>query len=98
LLCSVAERTLLGLLAWLPVRVAAAARRHRPDELPGYLETVAAAWLTVWQVAPALPFGGQAAPADSATTGARLLLARAVGAVLAAGLALTGAPVCPAGD
>jgi arginyl-tRNA synthetase len=98
LLCSPAERTMLGLLPWLPVRVAAAARRHRPDELPGYLETVAAAWLTVRQVAPALPFGGRAAPADLATTGARLLLACAVDAVLASGLALTGAPACPASD
>lgn len=93
LLCSPAERALLGLLAWLPVRVAAAARQHRPDELPSYLESVAGAWLTVRQLAPALPFGGRAAPGDPAGVGARLLLADAVQAVLAAGLALTGVPV-----
>ena len=34
LLGSPAEQDLLGLLSWLPVRVAAAARRRRPDELP----------------------------------------------------------------
>jgi arginyl-tRNA synthetase len=98
LLGSPAERTLLGLLSWLPVRVAAAARRHRPDELPGYLEAVAAAWLAVRQVAPALPFGGHAAPADRASAAARLLLASAVRAVLASGLALTGASVCARDD
>jgi arginyl-tRNA synthetase len=98
LLCSPAERKLLGLLPWLPVRVAAAARRRRPDELPGYLEAVASAWLTVGQVAPALPFGGRAAPADPATRGARLVLAGAVQAVLAAGLAITGASVCAGND
>ncbi|MGB6454028.1 MAG: DALR anticodon-binding domain-containing protein, partial [Streptosporangiaceae bacterium] len=97
LLRSPAERALLGMLLWLPVRVAAAARRHRPDELPGYLEAVAAAWLLVRQVAPALPFGGHAAPADRALAAARLLLASAVRAVLASGLALTGGSVC-AGD
>ena len=98
LLRSRAERTLLGMLPWLPVRVAAAARRHRPDELPGYLEAVAAAWIAVRQVAPALPFGGRAAPADAALAAARLLLARAVRAVLASGLALTGASVCGVDD
>ncbi|MGH3301577.1 MAG: DALR anticodon-binding domain-containing protein [Streptosporangiaceae bacterium] len=97
LLRSPAEQTLLGMLPWLPVRVAAAAARRRPDELPAFLEAVAAGWLAAWQAAPALPFGGQAAPADPATAGARLMLATAVTAVLASGLALTGAPVC-AGD
>ncbi len=89
-----AERALLGLLPWLPVRVASAAHRHRPDEIPGFLETVGRAWLAVRQAAPALPFGGRAAPADAATAGARLMLADAVRVVLAAGLALTGAAVC----
>lgn len=92
------ERALLGLLPWLPVRVASAARRSRPDEIPGYLEAVSAAWLAVRQQAPALPFGGRAAPADAATAGARLMLADAVRAVIAAGLALVGAPVCGADD
>ncbi len=90
LLGSPAEQDLLGLLSWLPVRVAAAARRRRPDELPRFLEHVAAAWLTCKQAAPALPFGGEAAPAEPGLASARLLLADAVRAVLAAGLALTG--------
>lgn len=85
-----AERALLGLLSWLPVRVAAAARRHRPDELPRYLEQVSAGWVACRQASPALPFGGKAAPGDPAVAGARLLLAEAVRAVLAAGLSLTG--------
>jgi arginyl-tRNA synthetase len=98
LLSAPAERALLGLLQWLPVRVASAARRHRPDEIPGYLEAVSSAWLAVRQEAPALPFGGRAAPAEAATSGARLMLADAVRAVLAAGLALIGVPVCDGDD
>jgi arginyl-tRNA synthetase len=85
-----AELELLGLLAWLPVRVAAAARRRRPDEVPRYLEQVVAAWLECKQAAPALPFGGSAAPDEPELASARLVLADAVRAVLAAGLALTG--------
>jgi arginyl-tRNA synthetase len=85
-----AERELLGLLAWLPVRVGAAARRRRPDELPRYLEDVAAAWLACKQAAPALPFAGSTAPDDPELAGARLVLADAVRAVLATGLTLTG--------
>ena len=86
-----AEQALLGLLPWLPVRVAAAAARGRPDELPFFLEAVSDAWLAVRLAAPALPFGGRAAPADLAVAGARLTLANAVRTVLACGLALTGA-------
>jgi arginyl-tRNA synthetase len=89
-LSSPAERALLGLLSFLPVRVAAAARRRRPDELPRYLEQVSAAWLVCRLQAPALPFGGMAAPRDADQAGARLVLVRAVAAVIAAGLALTG--------
>lgn len=85
-----AERAMLGLLSFLPVRVAAAARRGRPDELPRYLEQVSATWLTCQQSAPALPFGGRAAASDAQVVSARLLLAGAVAAVLATGLALTG--------
>jgi arginyl-tRNA synthetase len=85
-----AEGALLGLLSYLPVRVAAAARRRRPDELPRYLEQVSAAWLLCRLQAPALPFGGRAAPRDVDQAGARLMLARSVAAVIAAGLALTG--------
>lgn len=90
LLRSPAERTMLGLLSFLPVRVAAAARRGRPDELPRYLERLSAGWLECQQAAPALPFGGQAAARDPYVVSARLLLAGAVAAALAAGLALTG--------
>jgi len=87
---SPAELALLGLLSFLPVRVAAAARRGRPDEIPRYLEQVSAVWLTCRLQVPALPFGGQAAPRDPGQAGARLVLARAVAAAIAAGLALTG--------
>ena len=89
-LASEAEQALLGLLSWLPVRVASAARRQRPDEVPRYLEEVAASWAACKQVSPALPFGGSAATGDPVTVSARLLLADAVRAVLEAGLALTG--------
>jgi arginyl-tRNA synthetase len=90
LLATPAERDLLGLLSWLPIRVAAAARRHRPDEVPRYLEQVAAGWLACKQSAPAMPFGGAAAPDEPELAAARLVLADAARAVLAAGLALTG--------
>jgi arginyl-tRNA synthetase len=89
-LISQAERRLLNLLSWLPERVASAARRSRPDELPRYLEQVAAAWMTCKQVSPALPFGGQATAKDLDVASARVLLADAARAVLAAGLTLTG--------
>ncbi len=89
-LSNLAERRLLALLSWLPERVASAARRSRPDELPRYLEQVAAAWLICKQDSPALPFGGQAAATDPGAAGARLLLADAARTVLAAGLDLTG--------
>jgi arginyl-tRNA synthetase len=89
-LSSPVELALLGALSFLPVRVAAAARRGRPDELPRYLEQVSAMWLACRLQAPALPFGGRAAPRDPGQAGARLMLARAVAAVIAAGLALTG--------
>jgi arginyl-tRNA synthetase len=85
-----AERALLGLLSWLPVRVASAARRQRPDEVPRYLEEVAASWIACKQASPALPFSGAAATGDPVVLSARLLLADAVRAVLEAGLALTG--------
>jgi arginyl-tRNA synthetase len=85
-----AERALLGVLSWLPVRVASAARRRRPDEVPRYLEEVAASWIACKQASPALPFGGAASAGDPAVMSARLLLAAAAAAVLGAGLALTG--------
>jgi arginyl-tRNA synthetase len=98
ILASPAEQALLGLLPWLPVRLAAAAARGRPDELPFFLEAVSDAWLAVRLAAPALPFGGRAAPADPAVAGARLTLASAVRAVLACGLILTGAGTCELHD
>jgi arginyl-tRNA synthetase len=85
-----AELELLGLLAWFPVRVAAAARRRRPDEVPRYLEQTAQAWQAGKQAAPALPFTGLAAPDEQELVSARLVLADAVRSVLGAGLALTG--------
>jgi arginyl-tRNA synthetase len=82
------ELRLLDVLSWLPERVAAAARRRRPAELPAYLEALAAAWLDCRERCPALPFLGAAAPADPAETAARLLLADATRTALAAGLGL----------
>ncbi len=91
LLACPAERQLLSLLSFLPVRVAAAARQRRPDSLTRYLEEVGAAWQACQLEAPALPFGGTAAvPGDSILAAARLELAAAVAAVLSAGLGLTG--------
>jgi arginyl-tRNA synthetase len=84
------EHRLLGLLSWLPERVASAARRERPAELPRFLEQVAAAWTACRLASPALPFGGAAAAGDPRVTAARLMLADAVRAALAAGLTLTG--------
>ena len=98
LLASPAEQALLGLLPWLPIRVAAAAARGRPDELPFFLEAVSDAWLAVRLAAPALPFGGRAAPADPAVAGARLTLVAAVRTVLVCGLTLTGAVGCEGRD
>jgi arginyl-tRNA synthetase len=89
-LASDVERDLLGLLSWLPARVGSAARRRRPAEVPRYLEQVAVAWTACRLESPALPFGGTAAPRDPHVTAARLMLADAVRAVLAAGLALAG--------
>jgi arginyl-tRNA synthetase len=90
LLDQAAERELLGLLSWFPLRVAAAARHRRPAEVPHYLEQVAAAWTACRLACPALPFGGSAAPREPALAQARLLLADAVATVLAAGLRLAG--------
>src|SRR5262249_2977809 len=91
------ELRLLDALSWLPERVASAARRHRPADLTRYLESVAAAWLDCREDCPALPFGGHSAPdrGDWRLAHARLELADAARAILAAGLALlgVGAPI-----
>jgi arginyl-tRNA synthetase len=84
------ETALLTQLSWLAERVAGAARRGRPAELPRYLEELAAAWLDCRESCPALPFGGQAAPRDAAGISARLWLAAATRTALAAGLGLIG--------
>jgi hypothetical protein len=86
-----AELVLLGRLSWLGERVAGAARRARPADLARYLEELAAAWLDCREACPALPFGGAAAPRETAGIGARLLLAQATATALDAGLGLIGA-------
>jgi arginyl-tRNA synthetase len=90
LLAMPAELELLGQLSWLAERVAGAARRGRPAELPRYLEEVAGAWLACRESCPALPFGGRAAPRDEGGVSARLWLADAARTVLATGLGLIG--------
>jgi arginyl-tRNA synthetase len=85
-----AELALLTQLSWLAERVAGAARRGRPAEVPRYLEELAAAWLDCRESCPALPFGGRAAPRDQAGISARLWLADATRTVLASGLGLVG--------
>jgi arginyl-tRNA synthetase len=89
-LASQPEREVLGELSWLPVRVASAARRCRPGEVPRYLERLALRWVACQQESPALPFGGVAAARDAATVNGRLMLAAAVAIALSAGLALIG--------
>jgi arginyl-tRNA synthetase len=85
-----AELALLTRLSWLAERVAGAARRRQPAELPRYLEGVAAAWLACRESCPALPFGGQAAPRGETGISARLWLADATRTALDAGLGLIG--------
>jgi arginyl-tRNA synthetase len=89
-LASRPEREMLGALSWLPVRVASAARRYRPDDVPRYLERLALTWAACRQESPALPFGGAAAAHDAAMVSGRLMLAAAVATGLSAGLALIG--------
>lgn len=84
------ERELLAAISWLPERASGAARRRQPHEIPAYLEYLAGAWLGCSQSCPALPFGGQAAPREEAGMAARLGLADAARAALAAGLSLLG--------
>jgi arginyl-tRNA synthetase len=72
---------LLDALSWLPERVAAAARRGRPDEFARYLEDLAS--VTVDVLSSASHPGSAAAPGSD-----RLTLAMAARAGLAAGLGL----------
>jgi arginyl-tRNA synthetase len=90
LLTSPAELELLGIISWLPERVAAAARRRQPRALTRYLEELAGAYLDVRESCPALPSGGRSAPRDAATARARLWLADAARTALGAGLGLLG--------
>jgi len=86
------ELALLNAMSWLPERVAAAARRHRPAELAAYLEHLARVWFDCRESCPALPFQGRAAPgpADAAWAAVRLCLADAARVALSCGLGLLG--------
>ena len=90
LLSHPSELELLGAMSWLPERVAAAARRRRPDVLARHVECLASRWLDCAEAHPALPFGGRQAARDRAETSARLWLAAAAQAAIAAGLGLIG--------
>jgi arginyl-tRNA synthetase len=76
------ELVLLDALSWLPERVAAAARRGRPDEFARYLEELASA--TIAALIETGHPGNTRAPTD------RLAIARAARTGLAAGLGLLG--------
>jgi arginyl-tRNA synthetase len=84
------ELRLLAAMSWLPERVAAATRRRRPDVLARQVECLASRWLDCAEGHPALPFGGRQAPRDQAEASARLWLAAAAQAAIAAGLRLIG--------
>ena len=84
------ELELLAALSWMPERVAAAARRRRPDAFTRYLEGLAGAWLDCWESCPALPFGGRSAPRDGPGAAARLWLAAAAATALATGTRMLG--------
>ncbi len=90
LLSHARERELLAAMSWLPERVAAAARRRRPDVLARHVERLASRWLDCAEGHPVLPSGGRQAPLDGAEASARLWLAAAAQAAIAAGLGLIG--------
>jgi len=89
------ELELLTAMSWLPERVAAAARRRRPDVLARHVERLASRWLDCAEGHPALPFGGRQAPLDGVEASARLWLAAAARAAIAAGLGLIGVAAPP---
>ena len=95
LLSTAEELELLAAMSWLPERVAAAARRRRPDVLARHVECLASRWLDCAEGHPALPFGGRQAPRDQAETSARLWLAAAAQAAIGAGLRLLGVVAPP---
>ena len=74
---------LLDALSWLPERVAAAARRGRPDEFARYLEDLASVTVDVL-ILCGYPGNARVPGSD------RLSLARAARTGLAAGLGLLG--------
>jgi arginyl-tRNA synthetase len=84
------ELGLLAALSWLPERVAATARRRRPDVLARHVECLASRWLDCAEGHPALPFGGRRAPRDPEEASARLWLAAAAQTAIATGLRLLG--------
>jgi arginyl-tRNA synthetase len=90
LLAHPVELELLAAMSWLPERVAAAARRRRPDVLARHVECLASRWLECAEGHPALPFGGFRAPRDPAEASARLWLAAAAQTAIAASLRLLG--------
>jgi arginyl-tRNA synthetase len=85
-----AELEVLGTIAFMPERVAGAARRRRPDAFARYLEGLAVAWLDCREECPALPFGGRSAPREAPCVAARLWLADAARTALETGLELLG--------
>jgi arginyl-tRNA synthetase len=93
LLSHASELRLLDAISWLPERAAAAARRRRPDVFVRHLEGLASRWLGCCEHHPALPFGGEAAPQDSAEAAARLWLAAAAQTAIGTGLWLLGVAV-----
>jgi arginyl-tRNA synthetase len=95
------ERALLAALSWLPEQVARAARRGRPHEFAAFLEELAETYQVCRVACPAWPERGHDGarpdgthrselPGDARTVRARLWLAGAVAAGLAAGLELLG--------
>jgi arginyl-tRNA synthetase len=84
------ELELLGAISWLPERVAAAARRRRPDVFARFLEHLAGTWLDCSESCPALPFGGRSAPENMSVASARLWLAAAAQTALGTCLRLLG--------
>jgi hypothetical protein len=83
------ETALLSSLADFPAVIAIAGRAGEPHRVARYLESVAAAWSACDEACPVLPRRG---PADPELARARLMLAQAVGTVLASGLRLLGVP------
>jgi arginyl-tRNA synthetase len=82
LLAEPGELALLGVLSWLPERVAMAARRGRPDEFAGYLEELAAQTIDTMNTTGFTTM--------SSISSERLWLADAARTALAAGLGLLG--------